>query len=126
MALFACVDQANTILKYIEQGTQPPDPVGKGWKWLPVVDTNPAITDAATQVKEGPVITVNPNTNVTRVWTVRSKTAPELDAEKQANVDGIDRVLLEIAFNHENRIRTLAGQGAVTRAQFKAAIKALL
>lgn len=35
-------------------------------------------------------------------------------------------IIFKILFNHENRIRTLAGQQQITAAQFKAAIKALI
>lgn len=124
MATFALIDGANAVLKYADYAQQPADPVGKGWKWLPVVDTDPSY-DAATQVKTGPVVTVGAS-NVTRVWTVRAKTAPELDAEKQAKADGLDLVILEILFNHENRIRALNSQAAITKLQFRNAIKALL
>lgn len=52
----------------------------KGLRWLPIIVTNPTY-DGNTQVKEGPVVTVNA-TDVTRVWTVRDKTAQELDEQK--------------------------------------------
>ncbi len=41
-------------------------------------------------------------------------------------IRGLDPILFKIAFNHENRIRTLAGQPTVTAAQFKTALRALL
>lgn len=125
MALYALINNG-VIEAYREFETQPNNPAGKPWLiFLPVVDTSPAIADPATEIKEGPVVTIGA-TEVTRVWTVRAKTTQELDNEKQFVVNSMDRVLLEIAFNHENRIRTLAGQGAVTRAQFKTAIKGML
>lgn len=40
--------------------------------------------------------------------------------------DPIKRALFEVMFNHENRIRTLAGQAQVTRVQFLIAIRSLL
>lgn len=98
--------------------TRPP------WKWLPVQETDPAY-DPAGQVKEGPVVTVFAD-KVTRTWAVRAKTAQELDGEKDAVVNGMDLVLLKVAFNHENRVRVLEGKQPITLAQFKAAIKALL
>lgn len=48
------------------------------------------------------------------------------DALKGAQVDRVDAVQLRIAFNHENRIRALESKQAVTLAQFKTAVKALL
>ncbi len=125
MTLYALINNGS-IEGYRQFEAVPENPLGKPHlTWLPVVDTDPAITDAATQVKEGPVITIGA-TEVTRVWTVRAKTAPELDAEKQLVVDGMQKVILEILFNHENRIRTLNSQAAVTVAQFKNAIKGML
>ena len=41
-------------------------------------------------------------------------------------LDAFDIIALKICFNHENRIRTLEGRQAVTLAQFRTAIKALL
>jgi hypothetical protein len=98
-----------------------------GWRWLPIVVTDPGAFDPATQVKEGPFTTVEA-ARVTDVYSVRAKTAAELSADKDSQIAGIANVLLQIAFKHENDIRTgrLAGQPAITVAQFKAAIKALL
>jgi len=54
-----------------------------------------------------------------------------MDAEVAAQpprdpLDSWDRVSLQIAFNHENRIRVLESKAPVTLAQFKNAVKALL
>lgn len=102
----------------------PPDMSRKGFVWLPLAITDPAF-DAATQVRSGPVDTVGKD-QVTRVWTVRVKTADELDADKSATVDAIDMLAFKVLFNHENRIRALESKQAVTAAQFKTALKALL
>lgn len=40
-------------------------------------------------------------------------------------LDGWDIITLKIAFNHENRIRSLEGKAAITVTQFKTAVKAL-
>ena len=90
----------------------------------PVTDTKPTF-DPVTQVREGPVITINP-ADVQRVWTVRSKTAQELDNEKTAEVDGQNRVLLRVILDHENRIRALEGKAAITMNQLKNALKGML
>jgi hypothetical protein len=96
-----------------------------GWRWLPVIDTKPDY-DSGTQVREGPVVTVNAN-DVTRVWTVRAKTAEELDAMKDESTnDAAVSVIGKVLFNHENRIRALNSQAPITAAQFKAAVKALI
>lgn len=52
--------------------------------------------------------------------------ASESDASKGRRVNGVDRVIFEAFFNHENRIRALAGQASVTRLQFMAGLRALL
>ncbi len=41
-------------------------------------------------------------------------------------VDAWDIISLKIAFNHENRIRTLEGKAPITVAQFKAAVRVLV
>jgi hypothetical protein len=125
MAMYALINNG-VIEGYRDFESPPTNPAGKPWlTFLPVADTNPAVTDPDTEVKEGPVVTIGA-TEVTRVWTVRAKTAGEIDAEKQVVVDGMQKVILEVLFNHENRLRTLQSQGAVTRAQFRNAIKGML
>lgn len=49
-----------------------------------------------------------------------------LNAYKDAQLTKIDTVIFRILFNHENRIRSLNSQAAVSAQQFIAAIKALL
>ena len=83
--------------------------------------------DAATQIRFGPTVEEDHDAKVRRyVYTVRDKTAEELEADKEARIDRLDLVALRIAFNHENRIRALEGKQAISAAQFKAAVKALL
>ena len=89
-----------------------------------VVDTDPPY-NSNTEVKTGPVVTINP-TLVSRVWTVRAKNAGEIDADKDAEIDRQQRVLLKIILNHENRIRDLESKTPITMAQLKTAIKGLL
>lgn len=53
-------------------------------------------------------------------------TQAETDYFKQLKIDAIDAVQLQIAFNHENRIRALeGGKQPITATQFKTAVKAL-
>lgn len=52
-----------------------------------------------------------------------------LDAVAPPAVDPIDQwdvLSLRISFNHENRLRALEGKTAITVAQFKTAVKALV
>jgi hypothetical protein len=123
MTNYALVDDNDNILRHEKFTEVPLDPQGKPWRWLPVVDTKPAF-DPATEVREGPVITVNAN-DVTRVWTVRSKTAQELDDEKEAEYSGglngnpVLRAVV-LALNDG----TLVPGANETNANIKAAIKA--
>src|SRR5687767_9729490 len=55
-----------------------------------------------------------------------AQTAARDDAVKSLQVDALDLVALRALFNHENRIRALESRPAVTAAQFRTAIKALL
>lgn len=120
-ALVGPGDAVQTIRSDVDPSVQ----TRPGWRWLPVEVTSPPY-DAATQVSAGPVVSVLAD-KVTRVWTVRAKTAQELDDDKAASVEAINLVLLKIAFNHENRIRALdGGKPPITLAQFKTAVKALL
>ena len=104
----------------------------KHWQGLPLarpIETTKPVLDPVTQIMESPVITILPY-KVTEVFTVRAKTVQEIAAEqdaiKEEALDKFDLVALKIVFNHENRIRALEGKPAVTLAQFRAALKALL
>ena len=55
----------------------------KGIRWLDLVIVNPAQDDG--QIKEGPTVDIT-DTTYTRTWTVRDKTAKELNSEKDGEV----------------------------------------
>lgn len=114
----------NAVGEQRDFASAPPDMTRKGFVWLPLVITDPAF-DPATQVRSGPVDTVGKD-SVARVWTVRNMTSDELDGVKGVQVDAVDIVVGKVLFNHENRIRALEGKQAVTAAQFRTALKALL
>lgn len=105
-----------------------PNPA-KDAKWLPLTVTDPPF-DPETQVKEGPVITVGAE-SATMVWTVRAKNAGELDAEKDAEVAGIDvadglRAVARVLFQVVNEVRVLQAQPTLSAAQFIALLKSKL
>lgn len=112
------------IVEEREFADTPPDTTRKGFQWLPYVDTNPPF-DSATQVKTGPVVTIEA-TQVTRVWSVRAKTAQEIDDIKEGIVSEIAFLMFELAFDHENRVRVLEAKAPITRAAFRNALKARL
>lgn len=45
--------------------------------------------------------------------------------QKEQDVSDVTIRLLQVQFNHENRIRALEGKAAITRAQFVAGVKSL-
>ena len=55
----------------------------KGIRWLDLVIVNPTQDDG--QIKEGPTVDIT-DTTYTRTWTVRDKTAKELNSEKDGEV----------------------------------------
>lgn len=114
----------NAVGEQRDFANAPPDMTRKGFVWLPLVVTDPTF-DPTTQVRSGPVDTVG-QTSVSRAWSVRAMTSDELDALKGATVDAMDMLAFKVLFNHENRIRALESKQAVTAAQFKTALKALL
>ncbi len=63
---------------------------------------------------------------VTRVFTIRDKTAGELDDELIAQVDSIQKAGRRGLWKHENDIRRLLGQAQVTEAQTNAALKSYI
>lgn len=123
-AEYALVNQADEILELRDFASVPNDPVGKNWRWLPVEVTDPAF-DGETQVRSGPVTAVEA-TRVTRVWTVRAKTAPELDADKQAEIDSLPEPVVKALLDHENRVRNSMGQAAITETALRATLKSYI
>jgi hypothetical protein len=105
-----------------EDGACPPSIEGKGVKWLPAPQAEKPSYDADTQVLEGPTVTVGKD-SVTESYTVRDKTADELDGEKDARLDKVDTFVLRTLCDHESRIRVLEGKSAITLSQCRAAIK---
>ncbi len=102
-----------------------PDIAHKGWRWLPCAPVPRPAFDPAAETVEGPSYVVGAGT-VTETWTKRALAAQELDARKEARLDAEDRLQFEVHFDLENRVRALEGRAAVTRAQYRAALKARL
>lgn len=122
---FAIYDDA----VFVKEADFPEKPVleGKPYRKFYSVETVDPAWNPDTQVRTGPAVEEDHVAEVRRyVWTVRDKTAQELDDDKATKVDALDLVVLRGLFNHENRIRALEGKAAITLAQFKNAVKALL
>jgi hypothetical protein len=76
--------------RFRKTGTPPVLKSEKGLRWLDLVVVNPPVS--VDQIKEGPTVDIT-DTTYTRTWTVRDKTADELDAEKtDASVEELRRV----------------------------------
>mgnify|MGYP001218802680 CR=1 FL=1 len=93
----------------------------KGIRWLELVVVDPVV--GKDQIREGPAIAIS-DTTYTRTFTVRDKTADELNAEKTARADDIVRSLKPFldALNDGSFV-----PGAnYTDAQMKAKLKAQL
>jgi hypothetical protein len=122
MAEFALINPHGEIDR-TARDIDPTVPTKAGWRWIPVEITRPSTS--STQILEGPVVTILDD-KVTRIWSVRERTADELEAIKDRQVDGVNQLTVAIGLDHENRIRALEGKPAVTLAQFRAALKARL
>jgi hypothetical protein len=97
-------------------------PAHKQAWWRPVVVIGNSSPDE-TQVKEGPVVVIEVD-RVVETYTLRPKTAGELDVEKEAKLDAVDALQLKVSFDIENRVRVLEGKAPVTAQQYRAALKA--
>ena len=86
---------------------------------VPLVDFVCVDNGAGPTLVEGSM--VNPPTQAE----VNAVTAQQLDDAQKDKSIKVDILIGKILFNHENRIRTLAGQPQITMQQFIAAIKAL-
>ena len=105
----------------------------KALGWLPVNEVNAAF-DPATQVRTGPTLTVLAG-SVKATYAVRSKTAAEIDQEKEdeavLELEGrkVLRVLTQVLHDQEKRIRKIEGKAPIDAAEYRtsliAAFKAL-
>ncbi len=130
MARYARVNAQNAIEEFRSFAAMPDPNPAKGWRWLLAPPVAAPPINPMTEKRVGPTHAVGAN-SVTESWEVVALTAQEISDRKDeviANLDGgpgyfpVYRAL----FNLSNRVRVLEGQGTLTGAQFKAAIKSLL
>lgn len=104
-------------------------PAQKATWWRPVEAVGNDAFDPATHKKTGPVTTIEAN-RVLDTYSVVALTAQEISDAKDTAVGGLNGslypALAKVLLNHENRIRALESKAAITMAQFKAGVKALL
>ena len=123
-------DETDAILKEVEGDREfrtgtPPDLPLKSFRWLPLEVTNPDVTDHTTHIKEGPVTAVKAK-KVTRVWTVRPKTADELDADKEGQIPPSDSIQFKAMLDVENRTLALESKPVVTASEYRETLKGML
>ena len=123
-------DETDTILKEVEGDREfrtgtPPDLPLKSFRWLPLEVTDPDLGDRATHIKEGPVESVGAK-KVTRVWTVRPKTADEIDVDKEARIPLSDSIQFKAMLDVENRTLALESKPAVTVDEYRETLKGML
>lgn len=117
--------QSNNAVIALSSSIDPSAQTKAGYRWTPCPPVSPPTIDPAIEVVTGPTYTIGANL-VTEVWGKRNLTAQELSDAKDYKVSAIDMLQLTVSFNMENRVRVLEGKGAVTLAQYKTALKALL
>jgi len=123
-------DGTDAILKEVEgdrefRSGNPPKLPLKPFRWLPLEVTNPDVTDHTTHIKEGPVTTVKAK-KATRAWTVRPKTADELDADKEARIPPSDSIQFKAMLDVENRTLALENKPAITVDEYRETLKGML
>lgn len=114
----ALIDPEGGIAR-VAENIDPKVQTKKGWRWLPYPIVDRPSFDAETQALIGPVVTVEA-TRVVESYTVRSRSAEELEAERVRRIDGMNKIEFEIAFGVENRLRVLEGKAALKRGEYKA------
>jgi hypothetical protein len=92
---------------------------------LPLEITNPDLEDRATHTREGPVTTVEAD-KVTKTWTVRPRTADEIDADKEARIPPSDSIQFKAMLDVENRTLALESKPAVTADDYRETLKGML
>lgn len=119
--------ESGSIAKFVTfPGDCPPDPSGKpSYRWLPAPEVTPPTFDTETQVREGPTHVIGA-TQVTQSYTVRSKTAQELDDDKTGTVNRINKAVIRVLCRLENHDRASDGKAALTEAQCFNAFKGFL
>lgn len=125
MTTFAIYDDGAFVAE--RDFDEKPSLAGKPYRKFYSVETVKPSFNSATQVRTGPVVEEDHDKEIRRhVWTVRDKTAEELDADKAEQVSAVNVLTFKVGLDHENRLRKLEGRAEITADQFRAALKARL
>lgn len=97
--------------------------VKEGFKWLPCPKVPRPSYDDKTHVLTGPTYVVTAN-EVIETWTLTAKSSDELDTELQDRADALEtKLLLNILYDMESRMRVREGRAAITKVQYHTALK---
>ena len=131
MAKFVLVeDGTNKILKEVDgdkkfrSGT-PPDLPQKPFRWLPLEVINPDLLNHETHMKDGPNYNLKSD-RVVKVWTIRPRTAQELDDVKEGKLPLSDSIGFKTMLDIENRTRIVEKKPSVTALEYRALFKEML
>lgn len=127
---YALVNPDNGI--DMESNSISPDVSTKpGWRWLSIVDELPTPHDPLLQICEGPFKRIEID-KVVKYWTIRDKTAYEINQEKDQKLADVERPTLIMSLDQENRIRALEAAASgqtftpLTMDEYKEYVKGLL
>jgi hypothetical protein len=122
----AAVIKPDGTIKYIRNAINMADcRVREGYKLLPCPEVPKPTFNKETHYLTGPHYTIT-DTEVVESWEIVAFTPEELDARKDTQVNQKDRVILQLLFNQENRLRVLEQKPELTMAAYKALVKGLL
>ena len=99
-------------------------PAHKASYLLPINTADRPIFDTETEVLVGPIVAIGAN-SVEATWNVRAKTQAEVDASIDERIPADNNILYRVAFNQENRIRTLESRPTLIIQQFKTILRGI-
>ena len=123
-------DETNKILEEVEGDKEfrtgtPPDLPQKPFRWLPLEVTNPDLINHETHMKDGPNYNLKSD-RVVKVWTIRPRTAQELDDVLEGKLPPNDSIEFKAMLDIENRTLALEKKPKLTAAKYRDALKKLL
>lgn len=103
---YALYSPENTVTRIVTT-IDPNAQLKTGWKWLEIIEMPMPPYEASIQkVEQTQTIT---ETQIINDWIVVDKTTEEILQEKEVIINSIDRELIIILRNQENRLRILEG-----------------
>lgn len=122
--MWGLVSPENEVVRE-EQNVDPDVATKSGWRWLSIIELPSPIYDSKLQVLEGTNYNVLDD-SIEKYWSVRDKTQQEIDADKQSVLGSIPKIVFDLLFEQENKIRQLQQQPELTKEEFTNYIKNLI